>query len=135
MDKLKQSLNRLLFPHIALVVLLVPVSTALLFYTFMEDALVPEEDKMEQLRRLDKSVTSKGTAAALIVGILSTLVLGFGMSCCMVWADKYFVLGVITGIVGLIGAGLAYPVYSRITKNERERLAPEILKLTEELMK
>ena len=41
MDKLKQSLNRLLFPHIALVVLLVPVSAALLFYTFMEDALVP----------------------------------------------------------------------------------------------
>lgn len=97
--------------------------------------LPPEEDKMEQLRRLDKSVTSKGTAAALIVGILSTLVLGFGMSCCMVWADKYFVLGVITGIAGLIGAGLAYPVYSRITKKERERLAPEILKLTEELMK
>lgn len=97
--------------------------------------LPPEEDKMEQIRRLDKSVTARGTAAALIAGILGTLVFGLGMSCCTVWADKYFVPGVITGIVGLAGAGLAYPLYSRITKKERERLAPEILRLTEELMK
>lgn len=39
MDKLKQCLLRLLFPHIALVILLVPVSAALLFYTFMEKSV------------------------------------------------------------------------------------------------
>lgn len=41
MGKLKQSLIRLLFPHIALAILLVPVSAALLFYIFMEDTAAP----------------------------------------------------------------------------------------------
>lgn len=53
----------------------------------------------------------------------------------MVWAEDYFILGVIVGIIGLVGIGLTYPLYSHITKKERERLAPEILRLTEELMK
>ena len=44
-----------------------------------------EENKMEQLRRLDASVTRKGTIVSLVVGIISSLILGFGMSCCMVW--------------------------------------------------
>lgn len=97
--------------------------------------LPPKEDKMEQLRRLDKSASAKGTAAGIIVGLIGVLVLGFGMSCCMVWADRYFVLGIVTGIIGLAGVGLAYPLCSYITKKERERIAPEVLKLTEELMK
>ena len=42
-----------------------------------------EENKMEQLRRLDASVTRKGTIVSLVVGIISSLILGFGMSCCM----------------------------------------------------
>lgn len=57
------------------------------------------------------------------------------MSCCIVWAENYFVLGVIAAIIGLMGIELAYPLYSHITKKERERLAPKILRLTEELMK
>ena len=94
-----------------------------------------EENKMEQLRRLDASVTRKGTIVSLIVGIISSLILGFGMSCCMVWGDKLFTVGIVVGIIGLIGIGISYPLYVRITKKERERLAPEILRLTDELMK
>ena len=30
----------------------------------------PQEDKMEQLRRLDQSATKKGTVVSLIVGII-----------------------------------------------------------------
>lgn len=94
-----------------------------------------EEDKMEQLRRLDESVTKKGTLYSLILGIISALVLGVGMCCCMVWGDRLFILGIIVGIIGIAGVSLAYPLYMRITKKERERIAPEIIKLTDELMK
>ena len=38
-------------------------------------------------------------------------------------------------ILGIIGIALAYPAYMHVTRKERERVAPEILKLTEELMK
>ncbi len=94
-----------------------------------------EEDKLEQLRKLDASVTKKGTLVSLVVGILSALVLGVGMCCTMVWAEDFFVLGIIVGVIGLIGVGLAYPLYAGITKKERERVAPEIMRLTDELMK
>lgn len=94
-----------------------------------------KENKMEQLRRLDASVTKKGTMASLIVGIISSLLLGLGMSCSMVWGDAFFVVGIFVGIVGLIGIGISYPLHVYITKKERERLAPEILRLTDELMK
>ena len=94
-----------------------------------------EADKMEQLRRLDAGVTQKGTTAALVVGIISALILGLGMSCCMVWGDTWFVPGIAIGVVGIIGVIAAYPVYMRVVQKERARVAPEILRLTEELMK
>lgn len=97
---------------------------------------MPEEaDKMTRLKRLDASVTRKGEAVSLIVGIVGTLVLGVGMCCCMVWGGALFVPGILIGLVGIAGVTAAYPLYSRITKRERQRIAPEILRLTEELMK
>lgn len=94
-----------------------------------------EEDKMAQLRRLDASATRKGSVAALALGVISSLVMGIGMCCCMVWADKWFAPGILIGLVGIIGVAAAYPLYSRITKKQRERIAPEIIRLTDELMK
>lgn len=92
-----------------------------------------EEDKLETLRRLDASVTKKGTILSLILGIIGTLIFGTGMCCCLLWS--MFVLGVFVGLVGLVGVSMAYPVYSHITKKEKERLAPEILRLSDELIK
>lgn len=93
-----------------------------------------EKSSLEQLRRLDQNVTKKGTIAALVTGILGTLVLGLGMSCTMVWANTLFVPGVIIGLFGLAGVFTAYPLYLHITKKQREKLTPEIMRLTEELM-
>lgn len=96
---------------------------------------VPKEaDKMERLRRLDAGVTQKGTAISLVVGIIGALILGTGMSMCMVWTEL-FVLGIIVGIVGIVMVSAAYPIYSYVTKKEREKIAPEIIRLTDELMK
>lgn len=94
-----------------------------------------EENKMEQLRRLDEGATRPGTVAALIVGILSTLVMGFGMCCCMVWMGNLFIPGIIIGVIGMAGVASAYPLYAHITKKQREKLAPEIMRLTDELLK
>lgn len=93
-----------------------------------------ENSKMEQLRRLDSSVTEKSMTVSLTVGIISTLVFGFGICCTTVWADKLFILGIIIGIIGIAGITAAYPLYNYITKKEREKTAPLILKLTDELM-
>ena len=92
-----------------------------------------EENKLDQLRRLDAGVTKKGTAMAQTLGILSCLVFGTGMSCCLVWAGALFFPGIAVGILGIAGMAMAYPLYNRVIRKERERIAPEILRLTEEL--
>lgn len=94
----------------------------------------PEEDKMEQLRRLDRSVTSKANTVSLIVGILGTLIMGFGMCCVLEWADTLLFPGIVIGVVGIVILSLAYPLYNAVVKKERARVAPEILRLTDELM-
>lgn len=94
-----------------------------------------EADKMEQLRRLDRSVTRKGAAVSIVMGIIGALTLGIGMCCAMVWMGQWFVPGIVIGLVGIILVSLAYPLYTHITQKEREKVAPEILRLTDELMK
>jgi len=97
--------------------------------------LPPEEDKMEQLRRLDASVTTPGMIASLAAGILGTLILGVGMCCCMVWSGVWFIPGIIIGVTGIVILALAYPLYVKLTERQRRKFAPEIIRLTEELMK
>jgi len=97
--------------------------------------LPKEENKMELLRRLDAQVTQKATMYSIIVGVIGALIFGIGMCCCMIWADSVFVLGIIVGVIGMGILALAYPLYNRTIKKERERIAPEVLRLTEDLMK
>ena len=66
--------------------------------------LPKEEDKMEQLRQMDKRVSRKGTIISIIIGV-----------------------------IGIVIIALAYPLYERITKKERKKIAPLILKLADEL--
>ena len=94
-----------------------------------------EENKMEQLQRLDASASQKATTYAIIVGVIGALIMGAGMSCCMVWTDKLLIPGIVIGVIGMAVLAVAYPLYNRVLKKERERIAPEILRLTDELMK
>ena len=97
--------------------------------------LPKEENKMEQLQRLDASVAQKAVMYSLIVGIIGALILGLGMSCCMVFGNGWFIPGIGIGLIGMAVAAVAYPLYNHVLKKERERIAPEILRLTDELMK
>ena len=102
--------------------------------------LPKEEDKMEQLRRLHAIPTHKAQAASIAIGIFGVLVLGTGMSLTMTelgaalghWA---MVIGILVGVLGLILVALAYPLYNSVLRNERQRIAPEILRLSEELLR
>lgn len=101
------------------------------------------EDKMAQLRRLDAGVTGKATAVSLVFGIVGALVLGFGMSLTMtdigeilgIFGNMSMLFGIVIGIIGIVLVSLAHPLYNYIVKREREKIAPEIIRLTDELMK
>lgn len=102
--------------------------------------LPKEEDKMAQLRALDASAEKKATMFSIVVGVIGCLILGIGMSLVMTdfgagLGAMAFALGIVIGVVGLAVLGVAYPIYNHILKKEREKIAPEVLKLGEELMK
>ena len=92
------------------------------------------EDKFLYIKKLDKSVSDKATIWSIVVGVIGALVMGTGMSLCMVAAGVWMIPGIIVGAIGMTVLAVAYPLYLKILKKERERLAPEILKLTDELM-
>ena len=106
---------------------------------------VPEqnEDKMERLRRLDAAVTKKATSVSLVFGIIGVLVMGMGMSLAMteigtvigLSGGTAMLVGIVIGTVGIVLVCVAYPIFNAIAGKERKRIAPEIIRLTDELMK
>ena len=84
---------------------------------------------LDKLKKLDARVESKAMVSALSEGIISTLVLGVGMTCVLVWNQP--VIGVIVGVLGLAGALYAWPLYQKVLKKEREKARPEIIRLSE----
>lgn len=90
--------------------------------------------KLDQLKKLDKMTERKGTIISIVLGIIGTLLFGTGLSFVLALTQN-FVPGIIIGVVGMIVLASALPAYMHITKKEREKVADEILKLTEELMR
>lgn len=102
--------------------------------------LPKEEDKMEQLRKLHYSATQKAQAASIALGVIGALILGTGMSLCLTdlgvqMGHFVMIFGILIGLIGIVLVALAYPVYNRVLKKARAKIAPEILRLSEELLK
>ena len=102
--------------------------------------LPKEEDKMEQLRKLHYSATQKAQAASIAIGVIGALILGSGMSLCMTELGAALgrlamMLGIAVGLVGMVPVALAYPIYKKVLKKEREKIAAEVLRLSDELLK
>ena len=80
---------------------------------------------------------------SLVFGVIGTLILGTGMSIIMSELGAMLglegltalALGVTLGLVGGVLAGLAYPAYCFVLRWRRKRVAPQIIRLTDELMK
>lgn len=82
-----------------------------------------------EIKKLDRRVTNRANAAGISAGIIGLLILGFGMSCVLVWQDTLFALGVIIGIVGIAVTASAYHIYKLVLKRERKKAAPQIMRL------
>ncbi|MBQ3012108.1 MAG: hypothetical protein IJD74_01040 [Clostridia bacterium] len=102
-----------------------------------------EETKIERLRRLDKSASNRAQTVAITIGVIGALILGFGMSLAMtdigaalgLAENIAMIVGIAVGFVGGALVALAHPIYRGVLKSERQKIAPEILRLTDELMK
>ena len=102
----------------------------------------PVDEKLQRLHNLDASVHNSATAASIAVGTIGSLIMGFGMSTVMTKLGEALGLGayatpvgIAIGVVGLIIAVCAYPLYRAISEHRKKKVAPEILALIEELEK
>lgn len=93
-----------------------------------------EESKLDRLKKMDNQVQTAGMLQSLILGVIGCLIFGIGVC---------FFLGVFTAeswltvalmVVGMLIMLPAYPVYRNISRKTKERLAPEILRLSEEII-
>ena len=94
-----------------------------------------ELSKLDELKKLDKKVEMTATLWSIVVGVIGTLIFGAGMSLIMAFETAMYTAGILSGILGIAGMALALPVYRRVLKKQREKAAPKILALTEELEK
>lgn len=90
-----------------------------------------EDNKLEQLRKLDSMVKAPGKFVSGVLGVVGALTMGAGMSLIMVWG--YMEYGLLLGIPGLTIMLAAYPIYGMITGNRKKKYANQIMKLSDEL--
>ena len=90
-----------------------------------------QESKLEKLRKLDAGVGTRALIASMALGILSALVFGVGMCCFLVWSK--YIPGALMCVVGIVGMLVAPWLYRKLVEKRKSEIAPEILRLTEEL--
>lgn len=94
-----------------------------------------EESKLERLKKLDLRVQMAGAIESLCFGIVGALVFGIGMCFFLdVFAGAAW-LSALFMIIGTVIMIPAYPIYRRIAHKTKAELTPEILRLSEEIMK
>ena len=94
-----------------------------------------EESKLERLKKLDLRVQMAGTIESLCFGVVGALVFGIGM--CF-FLDVFAGAAWLTALLMVLGAVImipAYPIYKRIASKTKTKLTPEILCLSEEIIK
>ena len=92
------------------------------------------QSKLEMLKRLDLRVQIAGVIEALCLGVIGALVFGIGMCFFLeVFAGASWISALLM-IVGMILMIPAYPIYRKISRKTKEKLTPEILRLSEEII-
>ena len=92
-----------------------------------------EENKMEQLQKLDSRVKLPGKIAGSILGVIGALVMGAGMSLVMVRGNM--AMGLALSIPGLAVLLLGFLAYYLITGSRKKKYAAEIMRLSGDVMK
>ena len=100
-----------------------------------------QHTELDELKALDAKVKKPANVFAYVFGSISAIVMGAGMSLVMtdigpiIGLDNAMVPGILVGIVGLGLALSTYPIYKRILNARKKKYAPQIMTLSEKLMK
>ena len=94
-----------------------------------------EKSLKEKVIKLDKSVNNAAFAISITAGIIGALIFGTGLSMILLVPDEKIIEGLIFGIAGIIVMISAYPLKKYITLKKRKKIAPQIMELTDKILK
>lgn len=94
-----------------------------------------DEDKLEQLRRLDRRATRRARLFTALFAVAGVLLFGIGLCCALVWKEHMVWPGIPLGVAGIVMIAAAFPLYKCLVRRQREKFAPQILQLSDELLK
>ena len=100
-----------------------------------------QHTELDTLKELDAKVKRPANVFAYVYGSVSAVVMGTGMSLVMtdigaiIGLESAMVPGIVIGIVGMGAALSTYPIYKRILNSRKKKYAPEIMALSEKIMK
>lgn len=95
---------------------------------------------LDTLRKLDAKVKRPANIFAYIFGGLGALIMGAGMSLIMtdigsvVGINATMPVGIVTGVIGMIIAGVNYPLYKGILNRRKKKYGKEIFELSDEIL-
>ena len=99
-----------------------------------------ESTQLDALRSLDAKVKRPANLFAGVLGTLSALVMGSGMSLVMTNIGETLgiadpmVPGIAIGVAGMVMAILTYPMYKGILNSRRKKYAAEIMRLSDAIV-
>lgn len=97
-----------------------------------------QTSKVKALKRLDAKAKSPANIFAYTFGIVSSLILGTGMSLAMGviggGTPLMITLGIVIGCVGIVGVIVNFPIYKKIMTNAKNKYASDIIKLANEIV-
>lgn len=99
-----------------------------------------EHTELDDLKALDKKVKKPANIFAYSFGIVSSLIMGSGMSLIMtdigvgIGLAEPKIPGLMIGIAGMLMAIINYPMYKKILNNRRRKYAKQIVALSDKIM-
>ena len=98
----------------------------------------PKEDrKIVALMKLNRKAKQGAEIFAYTFGIVSSLILGTGMSFAMgVIGDKTIItmiVGIVVGLVGIFGVSINYFIYKRLLEKGKNKYGSDIIRLAKEI--
>ncbi|MBQ3118808.1 MAG: dihydropteridine reductase [Clostridia bacterium] len=101
-----------------------------------KDYAPKDNSKIVALKKLDKKAKLPATIFTYTFGIISSLIVGTGMSFAMQVIGSgtlAMIAGIVIGIIGFVLCGINYPIYKRMLEKGKSKYAYEIVELAREI--
>ena len=96
-----------------------------------------EDRKIVALKKLDSKAKRGANIFAFTFGIMSSLVMGTGMSFAMgvIGSNTItsMIIGILIGLVGIFGVSINYPIYKILLKKGKNKYGSDIIRLAKEI--